>query len=527
MKIVNHIFLLLCASSLCVSCGSRGSASTASAPTPADTTGTETPAPALPDTPRATAARVKFRVDTLLRNVSPLIEAEKDLYASAPGHFTFRGGLRRDADFGGVVDGRPDTLKVAWTFTTLSDMRETDFGRWGGGTGWTGQPLYVEWPDSCVARFRADSVVTADFSSREIMVGSLASYVYFIDFETGKPSRDPIFVDNPVKGTISLDPTLNGSLYVGMGVAAQQPMGMRALNLHRGAVTFRHGNDPRARRGWHAYDSSPVRLGQFLFHPSENGTLYKFLVKGPGELELHSTMRYTVNGASAGMEASMSVYRNYGYLADNHGNLICTELNSLRPIWHASLGDDIDATPVVCLEGEESRPYVYVGCEVDRSGRDFSEFMKIDGLTGDTVWHRRIPGHRFEREEKHFDGGYYATALPGRGNCSKLIFTNVVKNTAGQNGAFVAFDRDSGELVYEIPLACYAWSSPVGFMNGNGEMFVVAADCAGRLYLIDGLSGEVICRRLVGNNFESSPVVVGNSLVVGSRGDKIFKIDVE
>ncbi len=529
MKIAGHIFLLLCLSGLCESCGGRKSVAAESGSTPAvtDTVEAEIALPALSDTPLATAARVKFKVDTLLRGVSPVIEPKTDLYASAPGHLTFRGGLRRDADFGGTVSGRPDTLKVAWTFTTRSDMRETGFGRWGGGTGWTGQPLYVEWPDSCVARFRADSAVTASFSRREIMAGSLASHVYFVDFETGRASRNPIFVDNPVKGTISLDPTLNGSLYVGMGVAAQQPMGTRTLDLHRGAVTFRHGNDPRAWRGWHAYDSSPVRLGQFLFHPSENGTLYKFLVTGPGELELHSTMRYTVNGVAPGMEASMSVYRNYGYTADNHGNLICTELNSLRPIWHASLGDDIDATPVVCLEGEGEHPYVYVGCEVDRSGRDFSEFMKIDGITGDTVWHHRIPGHRFEREEKHFDGGYYATALPGRGNCRKLIFTNVVKNTAGQNGAFVAFDRESGDLVYEIPLACYAWSSPVGFMNERGEMFVVTADCAGRLYLIDGLSGEIICHRLVGSNFESSPVVVGNSLVVGSRGDKIFKIDVE
>ncbi|MDE6782490.1 MAG: dehydrogenase, partial [Paramuribaculum sp.] len=57
-----------------------------------------------------------------------------------------------------------------------------------------------------------------------------------------------------------------------------------------------------------------------------------------------------------------------------------------------------------------------------------------------------------------------------------------------------------------------------------GEMYVVTGDCAGRMYLIRGRDGEIINVQQIGANFESSPVVVGNSLVVGSRGKSIYKI---
>ena len=78
-----------------------------------------------------------------------------------------------------------------------------------------------------------------------------------------------------------------------------------------------------------------------------------------------------------------------------------------------------------------------------------------------------------------------------------------------------------------MPLRVYAWSSPVGFVNSDDRMFVLTGDCGGNLYLIDGADGTVIKRKPVGSNFESSPVVVGNSAVVGSRGNSIFKVSLK
>ena len=472
----------------------------------------------LPDTVFASASALKYTVEVAKTGVDGRLESISDLYTDTPGAFTFRKGALRDADFGGKLTETPTTFEVEWQFDTDEDFTPTEYGSWGGGTGWTGQPLLVDWPDSCLKRF-AEAGNPA--SRSEIIVGSLSGRVYFIDFNTGKTSRKAINTGNPIKGTVSLDPTLNGNLYVGQGLSAHSEVSALVIDLDKMAISHRFGPDPKAMRKWHSYDSSPVRVGQFLFRPGENGTLYKFLI-GKGTLTLHSALRYTVGGTASGFESSMSVYRNYGYIADNAGNVICVNLSTLRPVWRYKLPDDTDATPVVTEES--GRAYIYTGCEVEHEGVSEATFVKLDALTGKEIWSNRTPAQRKDINEKHFDGGYYATALPGRGKCSGMIFTNCVHNTDGSNGSFVAMDRASGKTVYSTPLRYYAWSSPVGFTDPDGNFYIVTADCAGNVYLINGTDGKIIHRAPVGANFESSPVVSGNSIVVGSRGKTIYKI---
>ncbi len=470
-----------------------------------------------PDTVFSSAEKVKFtieRADSTSGNLSSV----SDLYRHAPGCFTFRKGEHRDANFGGRVDSIPSELVTDWEFKTREDYKPTKLGTWGGGTGWTGQPLYVEWPDSILARFKSEGLEAA---RKEIIAGSLCGDIYFIDYETGKQTRPAINTGNPIKGTASLDPTLNGNLYVGQGVPTANPVRALTIDLFKNSITHEVGPDPKAPRRWHAYDSSPVRVGQFLFRPGENGTLYKYFVL-PGSLKLHSAMRYHVNGAAPGVESSMAVSRNYGYIGDNAGNIICVNLNTLNPVWHYKLPDDDDSSPVVIEEN--GHPYLYVGCEVEHPGVTTAHYVKLDGLTGERVWLNETPARRADVGEKHFDGGFYASALPGSGNCKDLLFVNVVHNEKGQNGSFMAIDRATGKTIYTTPLSHYAWSSPVGFLTKKDEFVVVTFDCAGNGYIINGRDGTVISKRKIGANFESSPVVTGNTLVIGSRGSLIFRL---
>ena len=475
---------------------------------------------ALPDTAYPSVDNIRFTIE-ISDSTSGTLCSLKDLYEEAPGAFTFRCGSRRDAAFGGKLDSIPSRICIDWTFETDEDFTETKVGTWGGGTGWTGQPVYVSWPDSMIVRFKEKGLSA---SPREIMVGSLCGRVYFIDYDSGKASRSSIDTRNPIKGTISLDPTLNGNLYVGQGLSAHAPVGAHVIDLFSHRSTHFFGADPKAQRRWEAYDSSPVRVGQFLFRPGENGTIYKFTV-APGSLKLHSALRYLAGGIAPGIEASMSVFRNYGFTADNRGNILCINLNTLHPVWHYKLPDDTDSTPVVAEESDGV--YVYTGCEVEHDGVTRATYVKLDALTGREVWTNRVEAQRKNINEKHFDGGFYSTALLGNGDCSDLLFVNVVQNTDQQNGAFIAIDRSTGKTVYSTPLKRYAWSSPVGFLTPDGKFFVVTGDCIGNMYLIEGRSGRVIERKSVGYNFESSPVVVGNTLVVGSRGKTIYKLSVQ
>lgn len=480
----------------------------------------------LPDTAFPSVEALEYTITLFDSLTDGQLAWLEDPYEDVPGFFTFRGNHRRDAAFHGTVQGRPDTVVVDWMFKTRYDGRSTSFGTWGGGTGWTGQPLYVAWPDSCVERFRKESpALTRHFGKEEIIVGSLDAHVYFINFQTGDSSRRSFYTGNTIKGTASLDPTLNGNLYVGQGVPCTQPFGALTFNLFSHKRTQMFGRDPKAWRNWQAYDSSPIRVGQFLFRLGENGTVYKYLCEGD-TLKLHSTLRYRVKGSgAAGIESSMAVYRNYGYFSDNHGNVICINLNNLQPVWHYFNHDDSDGTPVLAVE--EGIPYLYTGCEIDRQQVGNGYLTKLNALNGEEAWSTAVAGCKATFIGKHFDGGFYCTPLLGHGNCEHLVFANFVRNTPPMTGEFMAFDKRTGKVVYRIPLKYYAWSSPVAFYNENDEMFIFTGDTSGYIYLIDGKSGEVIYKRLIGNNFESSPVVVDNHVVVGSRGQEIYKFTIK
>lgn len=478
----------------------------------------------LPDTAFASVEDLTFEVELIDSLTSGEIENLINPYDTVPGIFTFRGGQTRDArTFSGKIKGEPDTIVQDWAFTTATR------GEWGGGSGWTGQPVYVKWPKSLMAKFRQLSpALTADFSDEEIIVGSLCGDVYFINFANGKPSREIIPANNPIKGSVSLDPAMDGSLYVGHGIPTNQSFGHLSVDLFKHEVVYTFDRDPKAKRRWGAYDSSPVVAGQFLFWPGENGTIYKYLRKGNGRLVMHSTLRYLIKGDSgAGIETSMAVYKNYGYIGDNHGDILCVNLNTMKPVWHYDNHDDIDGS--IVLELENGVPYIYVGCEVDmQSGSDArTHFVKLNGMNGTAVWEWSCPSRRSYQGEKHFDGGLYCTPLLGDGNCKKMIFASF-NQLDGKNGSeFLAFDKTTGQCLYRKPLNFYAWSSPVGFYNEKNELYIVIGNSSGHLYLIRGKDGEILSDQVLSSNFESSPVVKGNTFVVGSRNGNIYRFHLE
>lgn len=475
----------------------------------------------LPDTTYSSVENMKYEVEIRDTATDGRLNTLDDLYASSKSAMLFRKTPKRDAKFEGKFETMPKEIVVDWRQETDGRPAAQAYQRWGGGTGWNGQPLYIEWPDSLSARLKNSGAVNADFRGKEVIFGSLIGRVYFFDPESGKRTREPIDVTNPIKGTVSFDPTFNGNLYVGQGIPAGRPFGALVLDLFNNTVADTFPEDPKAYRHWGAYDSSPVRVGQFLFRPAENGSLYKFSIE-PGKQKLHSVLRYRAVGSALGIEASMAVYGNYGFIADNHGNVIAVNLDTMKPVWHYTLGDDTDATPLVAVE--DGKPYLYVGCEEDLSNRGFARFAKLNALTGEEVWKLDEPAKRKAVGDKHFDGGYYASPILGIGNCEGLIFTNIVKNTSGSNGAFIAIDRKTGQKVYELPLKYYSWSSPVGALTKDGQMVIVNCDGAGNVYIIDPKKGEIIASQTVGHNFESSPVLVDNHIYIGSRSNGLFRI---
>ncbi len=496
----------------------------------ADSTQTEPEVPVeqlfLPDTAYASAEVVEYVVEDEDSVAAPLKDLD-DRYEGKEGVYVFRKDLRRDAHFGGRVKGIPDTIVVAWEFATAYDTTHTRFGTWGGGSGWTGQPLYVKWTDSQMAQFRKSSPgLTADFANEEIIVGSLCGKGYFINYQTGKASREPLDLGNVVKGTVGLDPEYY-NLYVGQGVPRQAgPFGHQVFDLLKHQRTFFFGPDPKAWRGWNAFDSNSIVAGGYLFWCGENGSVYKY-ERSQGSLRRVSVMRYRVGGMAPGIESSLCVYRNYGYFSDNKGNVICINLNTMKPVWYYDNHDDSDGT-MVCRE-ENGVPCLYTACEVDKQGESgICHFIKLNGLNGERVWETDIPCRRINLPDKTLDGGMYASPLIGDGDCKDMIFANICRNGSSHSGGeLTAFSTKDGKVLYTVPYGQFAWSSPIPFYNEKNEMFVFTGDASGILRIIRGKTGEVVCKKVVGFNFESSPIAIGNTAVVGCRGNKIYKFVIQ
>jgi len=481
-----------------------------------------------PDTVYASAEQLLVQIDTLDKTLPSTLASVEDAYDNKPGIFTFRGSSSRIPNFSGHLTDDSIQFKVDWVFTTRTDGFKTSVGVFEGGSGWTGQALYVNWPDSIVEQFKSNPEASCrNLHNQEIILASLCGDLYFIDFETGEKSRESYNVGNVLKGTPALNTDLNGHVYIGHGAKKEATFGTQVFDLFTHKMINTFGIDPKAWRGWGGYDSSPVEAGGFLFRPAENGTIYKYYV-GDGGYTLQSTLRYSTTEAkkSPGMESSMAVCRNYGYIGDNAGNILCVNLNTMRPVWHFWNHDDTDASPIV--EEEDGIPYVYTGCEVDHQGNTgCCYFVKLNGLTGELVWEDTIPCRKLKFGDNTSDGGMYVTPLIGEGDCEGMIFSAFCLHTAQTSGVFVAFDKKDGSELYRINLKCYCWSSPVAFYNDRNEMFVFFGDVLGNVYLIKGKTGEIVATAKIGSNFEASPIVVDNKIIIGSRGNKIYKISLQ
>lgn len=479
----------------------------------------------LPDTAYQSVEALTFTTDHK-DSLPHMMTTLDDLYEKTNDVRTFRKNLYRNADYHGTVSGNPTRIDVAWKFMTAEDHRATKLGTWGGGTGWSGQPLYVHWKPEDVQKFKQHSpALTADFNEEEVMVGSLCTNVYFLNFHTGKPSREPLCVENVLKGTMSLDPEYM-NLYVGQGVPHVQNFGTLCIDLLKHEFKYLVSSNSGCWRGWNGFDSSAIVAGGYLFWCGENGTIYKF-EREQGNAKVVSTFKYKVKGQAPGVESSLCVYRNYGFFSDNNGNIVCLNLNTMKPVWYYDNHDDSDGS-ILCRI-EDGKPYLYAGCEVDKQGDQADwHFVKLNALDGSLVWEKTKLCKRLKIGTKYFDGGMYASPLMGSGDCEGMIFANICRNGLDKHqGELIALNIKDGSEVYATGYESWAWSSPVAYTNERGEMYIFTGDAVGNVYLIKGKTGEIIYKEKVANNFESSPIAVGNTAIVGSRGNGIYKFEIK
>jgi len=482
-------------------------------------------------------------------------------YQTVPGILTFRGNNFRNCASWGTVTAGATSLEQVWEYRNIGSMPSSAWSFSWTGTGWTGQPLAVQWDWDVQQKMNIYPDKRIKQGLTEIVQAAMDGKVYFFDLDDGMPTRDPIKVGATIKGTPAIDPRGYPILYVGQGDnnGSDGKFGFRIFSLIDGTLLhFQTGKDSRAHRtNWGACDSSPIVNAESdtLIYPSENGIIYTlklnaFYDKQSGILSVKPdtiAYRYILNGISGGsigVESSMSVYDHYGFFADNSGNLYCVDLNTFVMVWAKQLDDDSDVTPV--LEEENGRVYLYIGTEVDwqKSEGDFlgaSFTYKIDAMTGEEIWQtsQSCWTHNGATSGDDINGGMLGTPIVGKKSISDLvIFSYCMTKGLYSGNRLVAYNKLTGEQVWSYEMNLYSWSSPVDCYDAEGNAYIVMCDSGGQIHLVNGRTGERITylqtirnkgttnEVKTGLNMESSPIVIGDIIIIGSRSGSVFGVKI-
>jgi hypothetical protein len=474
-------------------------------------------------------------------------------YNQIPGVLTFRGNNFRNAAAFGLASLTEKTFAQVWQ-QSVGSLKSSSWDFWWTGTGWTGQPLLVQWDDDVRQLMNINAEKKAKQDLVEVIYATMDGRIYFFDLDDGQPTRDPIKVGAPIKGTPCVDPRGYPILYVGQGDKNSnvEGIGFRIFNLiDQSLLLYKECSDGHSYRDmWGACDSSPIvdAAADTLVYPNENGMVYTVKLntsfdRQSGQLSIDpqfTTYRYKMTGlANFGIESSMSIYGQYGFFSDNSGIMNCIDLNTLSPVWSRQLEDDSDVTPV--LTQKDGEVALYTATEVDWQQNIIGNYQgnsyvyKINAMTGAIIWQATYACWTKNAADYGDDinGGALGTPVVGKKDLAGLVIYSFCMTKGLYSGnSIVAFNEKDGSVAWEYKMNSYSWSSPVDIYDEDGHGYIIIADSGSQLHLLDGKTGEALdvieltkgSDKKNAGNIESSCAVFGNRLVIGTRGGAIIGV---
>lgn len=462
-------------------------------------------------------------------------------YTEVEGIITFRGNNFRDNPTYGYAEMTEYTLNGVWS----KDTGSLSYGNhtWTG-SGWTGQPLIIKWPRETKANMNMYDWAKADDELAEVIYACMDGYIYFMDLRTGEATRDTMYVGYTFKGAGALDPRGYPIMYVGAGYDSNQGKArVFVINLLDCSIMYTFGNgDTFSQRGSLSYfDSSPLIDAETdtLIYPGENGILYLLKLntqydetEGTLSIAPDQIVKWRYYGTRTsqtsywvGMETSAAIYKGYLFIADNGGNLMCLDLNTLQLVWVQDILDDSNSTPVLAME--DGHLYLYVSTSFHLGWRSSSTaavpVWKIDAETGEIVWQTDYECY----SQEGVSGGVQSTIAIGGQELEEYLYVTVSRTGDSYRGVLACLNRKTGEIIWEHE-AVYAWSSPVCIYNSDGSGKVLYCSGGGKMYLLDGKTGEVYDTAVLSEGvIEASPAVYENYAVVGTRACKIWGIELQ
>lgn len=490
------------------------------------TTDPSTVKPVKPTTPETTLKEIEQAEN---KESKPILN-DPLVYTDVKGVLTFRGDHQRQNGAYGVAKN----VKVGALTLNWKQLLPATSAAWGGGAGWTGQPLLVQWPRSTKTFMNISQHYKNNDQFVEVIQASLNGNVYFFDLSTGNPTRPAIKIGNPIKGTPSIDSRGYPLLYVGDGIDQNKQPGFRIFNLiNQQQLYYQTAKDVAAPRNWPGFDSSALFLRDKdqMIVAGENGVFYQLTLNAkfntktgkmtimPVKKVFSSKMAKGIKGTKEGTENSIARYKDLFYYSDNSGVLRCVNSN-LKLVWSLANYDDTDSS--TGLEIENGKPVLYTASEVDSQGAlGLCRILKVDGLTGKVLWKKSYTCHsRFGASPSN--GGALASPVVGKNDIGNVVIYTLSRCETFTQGSIVALDKATGKEVWRHNMKTYAWPSPVAIYDEKGKSYLVQNDHSGYVRVFEGKTGKEIWSQKVDSYLEASPAVFDNKIVFSSRTGKIY-----
>ena len=467
-----------------------------------------------------------------------------DSYITQPyGVLTYRGNaFRQNAAVGTVED--ISEMAVAWTAEagSVKGSSSTYYG-----IGWTGQAAIIKWSKEVRAATNIVAAKKDTAALKEVIVAGMDGKIYFLDLADGVPTRDPINLGYPMRGTPSLHPLgypiMTVGQYARKMASGTGDIGLRFYNLLTQKQDYWiDGLDGKANRPYYgvgAFDTSALidANSDTLVAIGTNGMLYtatlnteysvaeeKVTIK-PEVVSMKSRTKGQAN-KNVAVQSSPAMYGSYVYYADMEGILRCVDTTTMTTVWAVDTDDAVEAA--IALDMDESGSlWLYTANTLETRSKGDCSIRRYNALTGEEDWTLAVNLAKLKGDKI---SGAMASPVIGQYELEDLVYFTLSgvsqkgaeaifgEGAEAVNGLLLALNKTSGEVVWSYKLDAYSYSSPVAVYDAEGRGWIIQASSSGVMTLLDGVTGEVVDTLEVEGTIDASPAVYNDILVIGTTG---------
>lgn len=225
---------------------------------------------------------------------------------------------------------------------------------------------------------------------------------------------------------------------------------------------------------------TPVVSGELVYIGGYNGRIYAYHTNS-----LQMSWVYPVDGYLQPVVGGLAVARDKVFFGCSDGKVYALEAGTNNKVWEFETADQVWSTPVI--EGNS----LYV------TSFDGTLYV-LDADTGKKLWDYQTEG--------------------------AIAATPLIHNNTVYVGSFsrylYAVDIDSHSLKWRFMGKNWFWARPVAH---GGLIYAPCLD--GKVYVIDEATGQQVAVHDLGSPVSSSPVLVGDLLILATRDGSVYSLD--